>query len=59
MVTVARAAGAAANYSGSGGAVVAVCDGPPHRQRVLAALCEHGCRVLAPEFSPRDAVVGV
>jgi glucuronokinase len=58
MVTVARAAGAAANYSGSGGAVVAVCDGQPHRERVLAALCEHGCRVLAPEFSPRDAVVG-
>jgi glucuronokinase len=53
MVSAAREAGAAANYTGSGGAVVAVCDSEPHRERVLAALAQQGCSVLAPAFSRR------
>jgi glucuronokinase len=52
MVSGARAAGAAANYTGSGGAIVAVCEGEAHREHVLAALRQQGCSVLAPAFSP-------
>jgi glucuronokinase len=58
MVTAARAAGASANYSGSGGAIVAVCESEPHRERVLEALRDAGCSVLAPAFSARGAAVG-
>jgi glucuronokinase len=38
MIEVARDAGAAANYTGSGGAIVAVCRDDSHRDRVRAAL---------------------
>ena len=48
MIETARAAGAAANYAGSGGAIVAVCAGAEHRERVEAALRAIGCRTLAP-----------
>jgi glucuronokinase len=46
MIEVARAAGASANYSGSGGAIVAVChqDAPP--ARVAAELAALGCETL-------------
>jgi glucuronokinase len=47
MIDTARAAGAAANYTGSGGAIVAVCRDEPHRQVVLAALAQVGCQTLA------------
>lgn len=47
MIETAQAAGAAANYSGSGGAIVAVCEDPRHRDRVTAALRELGCGVLS------------
>jgi glucuronokinase len=48
MIETARAAGAAANYAGSGGAIVAVCADADHRERVDAALRAIGCGTLAP-----------
>jgi glucuronokinase len=45
MITAARRAGAAANYTGSGGAIVAVCRDEPHREAVRAALRHTGCGV--------------
>jgi glucuronokinase len=45
MVEVARESGAAANYTGSGGAIVAVCDDPAHQERVAAHLRAVGCAV--------------
>jgi glucuronokinase len=50
MVERARACGAAANYTGSGGAVIAVCADETHREHVAEALSEIGCGVLAPAF---------
>lgn len=46
MIEVARAAGAAANYAGSGGAIVAVCSDRSHRERVRTALERIGCEML-------------
>ena len=46
MVSVARAAGAAANYTGSGGAVVAVCRDEVHREAVAEQLGSAGCGVV-------------
>lgn len=46
MVSVARAAGAAANYTGSGGAVVAVCRDETHREAVAGQLGSAGCGVV-------------
>ena len=48
MIETARSAGAAANYTGSGGAIIAVCDDPSHRAQVAAALAAIGCETLAP-----------
>ncbi len=45
MVAVARHAGAAANYTGSGGAIVAVCRDEPHARGVADALEAIGCGV--------------
>ncbi len=47
MVRAARALDAGVNYTGSGGAIVAVCRDEEHRTRVLAALRGAGCGVLA------------
>jgi galactokinase/mevalonate kinase-like predicted kinase len=47
MITTARAAGASANYTGSGGAIVAVCRDRGHRASVEAALERMRCRTLA------------
>ena len=46
MVTCARAAGAAANYAGSGGAVVCVCADGRHRLRVEREMRTSGVLVL-------------
>jgi glucuronokinase len=46
MVACARALGAAANYTGSGGAVVAVCRDDRHRQAVTRGLLELQCEVI-------------
>jgi glucuronokinase len=43
MVEIARAAGAAANYTGSGGAIVAVCNDQRHRDAVALALSGGRC----------------
>jgi glucuronokinase len=43
MVERARACGAGANYTGSGGAIAAVCRDESHRAQVTAALREIGC----------------
>jgi glucuronokinase len=46
MIAVARAAGASANYSGSGGAIVAVCRDDMQRTHVAAELSALGCETL-------------
>jgi glucuronokinase len=46
MIECARAGGAAANYAGSGGAIVAVCRDATHRARVRAALNGIRCETL-------------
>jgi glucuronokinase len=43
MIERARACGASANYTGSGGAIAAVCRDESHRAEVTAALREIGC----------------
>jgi glucuronokinase len=45
MIDVAWAAGASANYTGSGGAIVAVARDERHRAEVADALMAVGCRV--------------
>jgi glucuronokinase len=47
LVERARALGAGANYTGSGGAVVAVCRDRAHAGAVARALAEPGCGTLA------------
>jgi glucuronokinase len=47
MVDAARACGASANYTGSGGAIVAVCESPEHSAEVDAALTAVGCQTIA------------
>jgi glucuronokinase len=47
MINTARALGAGANYTGSGGAIVAVCIDAVHVAGVQAALAELGCGTLA------------
>ena len=47
LVERARALGAGANYTGSGGAVVAVCRDQAHAGTVARALAELGCGTLA------------
>ncbi len=43
MIDVARRAGASANYTGSGGAIVAVCANELHQTAVAEALGGIGC----------------
>lgn len=50
MIELARDAGAAANYTGSGGAIVAVCKDSSHREAVASRLRSAGCGlVFAPD----------
>ena len=49
MIGVARGAGAAANYTGSGGAIVALSRDRQQRRAVSAALRSSGCEVIAIE----------
>ena len=49
MIACARDAGAAANYTGSGGAIVCVCDDEKHRRAVAGALAaDVGCSTFEP-----------
>lgn len=50
MVRCARAGGAAANYTGSGGAIVAVCHDEEHRRRLSGELDAIGCATLVPRL---------
>lgn len=50
MIAAARAAGASANYTGSGGAIVAVCEDGEHRARVEGAMTAIGCETVT--FDP-------
>ncbi len=50
MVMAARSEGAAANYTGSGGAIVAVCRDSPHAAEVARAVERTGCR--AAQYAP-------
>jgi glucuronokinase len=52
MIECARAAGASANYSGSGGAIAAVCRDAAHAPVVADALRGLGCGVLAAQDPP-------
>ncbi len=47
MIECARASGAGANYAGSGGAIVAVCEDAAHRRRVADALRRSSCQTLS------------
>jgi glucuronokinase len=47
MIELARAGGAAANYTGSGGAILAVCGDADHRASVAERLASAGCVVAA------------
>ena len=46
MIEVARGCGASANYTGSGGAIVAVCRAESHADEVAGALGRVGCGVV-------------
>ncbi|HEY3725887.1 MAG TPA: hypothetical protein VGL51_01860 [Solirubrobacteraceae bacterium] len=47
MVRCARACGAAANYAGSGGAIVAVCESGDHRRNAARELARLDCGTFA------------
>jgi glucuronokinase len=47
MVHTGRRAGAAVNYTGSGGAVLCLCDGVEHRHAVAAAFTRRGVSTVA------------
>jgi len=47
MIELARRHGAGANYTGSGGAVICVCEGERHRDAVALALAASGCSTLS------------
>jgi hypothetical protein len=48
MIEVARSCGVSANYTGSGGAIVAACHDREEQARVRRALSSIDCGVLAP-----------
>jgi glucuronokinase len=55
MVELARGSGASANYTGSGGAIVAVCWDDRHREAVADALRSADCEVALPGMGHRPA----
>jgi galactokinase/mevalonate kinase-like predicted kinase len=56
MIQLARAGGAAANYAGSGGAIVAVCRDRPHQWTVHELLREAGCGAIVPTIGRTAAL---
>jgi glucuronokinase len=48
LIECAREAGASANYTGSGGAVVGTCRDRAHQAAVIQTLARTGCGVIAP-----------
>lgn len=55
MVETARAAGATASFTGSGGAIVGTYPDQPTLERLQAALEPLRCRVIRPHVLPADA----
>ena len=55
MVEVARAAGAAANFAGSGGAIVGTYQSEPMFQALQSELAKIGCVVLKPRIMPEKS----
>jgi glucuronokinase len=53
MVERARSLGASANFTGSGGAIVAISDDERHRDEVAAELAKVGCQTLVVEGDSR------
>jgi glucuronokinase len=51
MVEVARAAGASANYAGSGGAICGFVPSEEVRGRLVDALSALGCTVIRPTLA--------
>lgn len=56
LVDVARASGAAANYAGSGGAVICACRDDDHRHQVVEAFEREGCVTALPVIGPRSRI---
>jgi glucuronokinase len=52
MVELARACGASANYTGSGGAIVGTHTGPDMMAKIRDALEGDGCEVMEPAVAP-------
>jgi glucuronokinase len=52
MIELARGAGASANYAGSGGAIVCVCQNTDQRFAVADTLVGGGCAVASVEIQP-------
>ncbi len=52
MIERARAAGASAHFTGSGGAILGICDNDALFSRLQHSLGEIGCRVVRPQVSP-------
>jgi glucuronokinase len=50
MIERARACGASANYTGSGGAIVAVCRDESHQDEVARSLGAAGCGTVSPSL---------
>ncbi len=59
MVETARAAGAAASFTGSGGAIVGAYPDQSALERLQAALQPLRCRVIRPRFLPAEAEITV
>lgn len=57
MIEIARAAGAGANYAGSGGAIICVCRNAAHQRDVVEALTCRGCTALVPSVTAPDRSV--
>ena len=51
MVEVARQCGASANFAGSGGAIVGLCQSEARYQELCAKMAAIGSRVLKPQFT--------
>ena len=54
MIEAARAAGASAKFTGSGGAIVGVYDGEEMFERILSKLTPLGVKVLKPIITPQE-----
>ena len=54
MIEAARAAGASAKFTGSGGAIVGVYDGEDMFEQIISNLTPLGAKVLKPIIAPQE-----